>query len=324
MKNNVLAICDEQVVYADFLTKQWLRMEESLFQICRFTTEEQLLAFARETKITCLLLSEGYEKLAERVEAKSYFCLTNERRDLEGVISNKSEPMHYIYRYQSIETIYTMVKQSECKEISQDTGEMKIIGVYNPVHRNGQTLFTKAMSEYYGKAGKHVLYLNLEEYSGWNIGDSGESLGEVIYQLKKEPKDLNYRLATLVKKENNYEYIDPMEISCELKKVTEVEWLALLTSIRNGQGYHVLMLDLDSCIDGFLEILELCDVLYMPIRVSAGGEDKRNQFLDNLDRLNRSEVKDKIIYRVIPTFENESDACILYRMEEFIEEIEGM
>lgn len=333
MKCNVLAICDDQVVYSDFLTKQLLRMEEDSFRICRFSSVEQLITYNREHEIQCLLISEVFEdEVRERKEihAKKYFGLTSEKmkariRSEEG---RGNKEIQYIYRYQSVVDIFDEIRACLLElndgEIlfSKNVEEVvtKLIGIYNPVHRNGQTTFARAMANYHGETGKRVLYLNMEEYAGvTEKADYCEGdLGEVLYYLKQDIKSINYRLASFTAKVGYYEMVPPIIMSRELRNITGDEWIAFLEEITERSGYEIIVLDLDSCVQGLLEILELCDLVYMPIREDCTGNEKRKQFELNLQKLQKQELKDKMICKYIPVVDKGSVMEVEQEIAEYV------
>lgn len=317
MKSNVLAICDEQVVYSDFLTKQLLRMEDRVFHICKFSSLEQLLIFNREHKIQYLLISELFKEQIQEmdeVQAKQYFYLTSERRKVKENDEEEKKPMQYIYRYQSVEEIYEKLIENlwleRPEELALASGmevaTTKLIGIYNPVHRNGQTTFAKSLANFYGKRGRRVLYLNMEEYAGITVSNMGKEgdLGEVLYYLKQDIQNINYHLATFTCKVQNYEMVPPILVSKELRDITLEEWMSFLLAIGERSGYEVVILDLDSCVQGLLDILERCDLIYMPILEASGGEDKIEQFMMNLEKLQKEGLQQRIIPKQISYLRN--------------------
>ncbi len=322
---NVLAICDDQAVYADLLTKQLLREEEDLFQICRFSSFPELVLFQEQHEIQSLLISESFEHEIHEIRARQIFCLTAKK--MKARIRNESEDkrsLRYIYRYQSAEEIYTILREeveeaAKNKNIFQNEEESKtqLIGIYNPVHRNGQTTFAKALAEYYGGKGKRALYLNMEEYAGISEkAPNGQGdLGEVLYYLKQDIKNINYRLAAFTTKVKQYEIVEPILMSNELRNITLEEWLSFFDEIMERSGYEVIILDLDSCIQGLLEILERCEQVYMPIRLDCRGDNKRRQFLMNLDKLQKQLLKEKII-RVYLTVVEGDERVVVQAVEE--------
>lgn len=315
MKCNVLAICDDQIVYSEFLIKQLLRVDEEVFHICKFSSFAQLKEFNKEHEIQSVLLSECYEEEARTIKAKNYFILTEEKVKARIKVGDEDgrRGIVYIFRYQSVELIYEKLlegiesQQVGDGEFEKEEVRAKLIGIYNPVHRNGQTTFARSLARYYGTSGRRVLYLNMEEYAGItekDIGSEGD-LGEVLYYLKQDIKSINFRLAAFTRKGDGYEFVQPMLISRELCAVTKEEWIAFLEEITARSGYDIIILDLDSCIDGLLDILERCDIFYMPVRKDCKGHRKREQFEVNLMRLNRENICNMIVYKYLEVVESQ-------------------
>lgn len=332
MKCNILAICDEQIVYSDFLMKQLLRIDEESFQISKFSSFSQLELFCLENDVQCLVISESFEEELHRVKVKNCYYLTMDRMKSRIRQSREDEKnnVQYLYRYQSVEAIYEKLKDSfafQEEESSifskQEEKVRKLVGVYNPVHRNGQTTFAKALSTYYSNKGRRVLYLNMEEYAGSSelkedgVGD----LGEVLYYLKQDIKSINFRLAAFTTQEHNYETVHPIRVSSELRRITMEEWKAFLEEILERSGYETIVLDLDSCVQGLLDILEMCDLVYMPIRRDCTGEAKREQYEMNLLKLQRESLLDKTIKKYITPVDTVNLGDIKRNVENQVEDM---
>ncbi len=283
-----LVICDHEEVYADFLSKQLLRTYSNDLVIYNFTTSEQLLQYAKKEQITYSMIAEEFrEALEGEIKGQIYWITTTKE---------KEESREYIYRYQSAERIYERLFGSsgwkERKRKEQKGVDKKAVGVYNPLHRSGQTTFAKALADVYGRSGKSALYLNLEEYSGAH-SNSDESLAKLLYYLKQDAKSIKLRVAGIVACEESYDYIKPIYVSEELKSVMKDEWTQLLVRLQEETEYEVLVIDFDSCIQGFLDVLESCNQVILPVRESI-DRDKIDQFLENLKLLGRVNLLEKI------------------------------
>lgn len=307
MKCNVLAICDDQIVYSEFLVTQLLRMGGKNFRIYKFSSLAKLQVFAMQQEVHCLVISECFEEQVRALPemcVKQYICLTSDRQRarIKESGDDGKRRRQYIFRYQSVEKIYEQLSElcseEDFEELlnQEELLEGRLVGIYNPVHRNGQTTFAKSLAAFYGSQGRSVLYLNMEEYAGM-IQEKGQNqgdLGEVLYYLKQDIKSINFRLAAFTKKVDNYDMVEPIHMSTELCRITMEEWCAFFQEVVGRSGYEIIILDLDSCVQGLLEILELCQVIYMPICEANGGEDKRTQFEDNLRKLQREGILEKI------------------------------
>lgn len=314
MTCRILAICDTEEVYADLLTKQLLRLPEQDLQIRSFTTMDQLLAFAETEEITFLVLSENLLEKRHGIQAKVCCCLSSERK-----VVKELEDVVYIYRYQTTERIYQEICKNECAYSRIHTAskhakkEMcECIGVFNPVHRNGQTTFARGLSSIMNTKTSRVLYLGMEEYAGvrdncadFDAEDADAVTGDLmdlLFHVRQNEESASERLEEFLVQGIPYDYIHPMHVGQDIKNVTLAQWLALLKILRESEIYQVIVLDVDTCVQGYMEILESCDRIFVPIREGIGGESKLAQFEENLVFLKKEELKNQLEYTYLPTF----------------------
>lgn len=314
MTCRILAICDTEEVYADLLTKQLLRLPEQDLQIRSFTTVDQLLAFAETEEITFLVLSENLLEKRHGIRAKVCCCLSSERK-----VTKELEDVVYIYRYQTTERIYQEICKNECA-YTRNQGAMnhgrkercECIGVFNPVHRNGQTTFARGLSSIMSTKTSRVLYLGMEEYVG--VGDDYANLDtedtdvavgdlmDLLFHVRQNPEQAEQQLEEFLVQGMSYDYIHPMHVGQDIKNITLAQWLALLKIIRESGLHQVVVLDVDTSVQGYMEILEACDRIFVPIREGIGGEAKLSQFEENLVFLNKEELKERLEYTYLPAF----------------------
>ncbi len=312
MIQKTLVICDHEEVYADFLSKQLLRTYSKDLVIHNFNTPEQMIDYAKREQISYSLIAEEFQESLQHLLKGQYYWITTAR---------EKEYENYIYRYQPAEKIYEKLfgqtGWEERKQRIQKEADKKIIGVYNPLHRSGQTSFAKALSDLYGSSGKNVLYLNLEEYAGINEY-SEENLAKLLYYIKQEKKSIKLRLTGIVSSGEDHDYIKPIFVSEELKRITREEWMHVIQRIQVETGYEVLVLDLDSCIQGFWEILGECSQILVPVRESF-ERDKIEQFLQNLRMTQRTHLIDKIREVRIPEYGNVTNRECIASIKKMLE-----
>ncbi len=307
VRYKVLAIFDTEKTYADLLTKQLLRIKNHGLQIHNFSSKDQLLKFAGQEVIHYLVISDEYEKLEREVGslAEVVYWLTTDRNKL-WVAGNK----HYIYRYQSAQDIHSLICKVEQTEIKEDCCDTpvkmsKVLGIYSPVHRNGQTVFAKALASSYAGEFTKALYVNFEEYSGVEMNEDEADLADLLYYLRQDLSriELQEKLKALTKESEDYDYIVPMSVSQELKNVEGEEWKNLIDMLKSISTYEAIILDLDSCIQGFYDVLRVCDYIYSPVRKSNNDDRKQRQFNRNLQLLYPKEFQHKIVVLDIPECE---------------------
>ncbi len=326
MNDSILAIYDKDQIYADLLSKQLLRIPNHILQIHCFTSRKQLKQFQEQDEIMYLLVGESLEKEIYEFQAKYYFCLVTDRekmkqeRDTPKIMGMRKQ-IHYIYKYQATEDIYHAIVRSGqglmtqgVKTLENTEEESQFIGVYNPVHRSGQSTFARALCHVLGGKNFRVLYLNMEEYSG-KCRETKEvgGLAELLYYTRQEKNQVITKLQQL-QTETTYTAVPPIHVSSMLKNVEAEEWKALFEIIIQSREYQFIVVDLDGVIRGHLELLAMCSIIYMPIREN-GGETKRLQFLENLKILKTEQLVKQIEEVRMPEFDADKDEEIERLME---------
>jgi hypothetical protein len=94
----------------------------------------------------------------------------------------------------------------------------------------------------------------------------------------------------LTRKRESLEYIAPMPMITDLKEINVNEWKHLLQRILEESVYENIVLDLDECIDGFLDILQLCDWVYMPVLEEEISHQKVCGYEEAVIRLGKDEI----------------------------------
>ena len=174
------------------------------FEVQAFTNVESLKEFASEQEIEILLISTR--------------AMCNEIRELpisRVVILSEGEQFQetdleypFVYKYQSSDQLISEVMEyyagtnpSTC--LLTTTVKTKLIGVYSPVGRSGKTSFALALGEILAET-KQVLYLNLEEYSGFEK-ETDVTMTE-REQMKFNLKEAPYEAGLVFDHDQNIDY----------------------------------------------------------------------------------------------------------------------
>ncbi len=288
MNEKTLVICDKEARYAKGLGDNLSERNEFAFKVYTFTDSEHVGDFIEKHKIDVLLIDEVFtQEERKRFQAEQNFVLTKEScKDLD---ENEVE----IFKFQCADAILAEVLETYLRKSNVTIlkkfkkQSKKILAVYSPIHRVGKTTFAMALCRELAKE-KKTLYLNLEGYSG--LREEEKNLGDLLYYLGQEQEDLATRLSMLMRKRESLEYIAPMPMITDLKEITVNEWKQLLQRILEDSVYENVVLDLDECVDGFFEILQLCDWVYMPILEEETSHRKVCGFEETVRRLKKDEI----------------------------------
>lgn len=293
MERSCFVICDSETVYAEKLSFILGKKINFPVYVCSFP--EQIEEIEKVFPIEILLLEE---KCCGKVRiniAKRIIYLTQTRDNME-----KGDR---IYKYQSVDQILSDLLNIYMGEEDQELlkqskyRECKIIGIYSPVHRVGKTSFAIALGKALAKE-ERVLYLNLEEYSGWEdrlCRQSSQTLADLLYYVRQENSKIRTKISMVAGKMEQLEYIAPMKVSEDLKAVTYEEWQTLFKQLLQLRVYKTIIIDFGECVQGLWKLLGMCQKIYMPIIRQQESLAKVNQFEKNADILGYKEVLDKIV-----------------------------
>ncbi len=293
MNSKNLVICDQDVEYASRLADYLGSRKELSMEVKVCSSIDQAEAVCKEMAVDILLLDEG-------------FACGGSLSGISRIIRLSAAPESVsdtIFRYQSGYDIYTRLIEILTEDGMGEFWNIrkkekgKLIGVYSPVHRTGQTAFALDKGLELAETA-NVLYMNLEFYAGIGVyfpEESKRNLSMLLYYAKQKTGNPGLLITTLVKHIRGLDYIPPVLFPEELKTVTVSEWIWLFGEILNHSIYDVLILDLGDCIQGLCEILRCCDMVYMPTADDRLAVSKLYQYEEVLCRQGYGEVWERMI-----------------------------
>ena len=287
MKRNIFAVCDLEVDYAlNFM--DYMNRKNIPFEIQAFTSAEKLIDYGTHTHIELLLISGR--------------AMCSEIRDLdigkivilsEGVHSPELDQYPSVYKYQSSSDVFRAVMAcygAEKKTVSDRPAVLKktteVIGVFSPLGRCLKTSFALTLGQILARD-RAVLYLNMEEYSGFEelMGKGFEhNLSDLLYYVRQDNQNLLYKMNSMIQTVNNLDYIPPVQMPADIRTTSWKDWERLLQMIILDSSYEVIVLDIGCGIDENFQLLDLCKKIYMPVLSDAVSRCKIAQF-ENLVRI---------------------------------------
>lgn len=316
MTERNLVICDEEFRYANSLAQNIEAREELAVKVYVCTELEHAFALAKKRKIHILIVDESYTyEERERLSATQVFVLCREQ------VKEIGNEEFYIRKYQCADEIIREVFESYMEKTKENMIRTmrkdvpRIVAVYSPIHRTGKTTFAIALGQEWAKY-KKTLYINQEEYAGFEMSfREGLNLGDLLYYVKQGNGNIGVRLQSAVKKSKELDVVGPIPISTDLKEISFHEWKLLLEQIVENSAYECIVLDVGECVQGVLDLLELCDRIYMPIQNDEVSRRKVEQFEENLRCLGKENIL-RIMNRFVPP-ENIEEYAKMRAKEEF-------
>lgn len=211
MKKSIFAVCDLEASYAYNLMEAIDERQGMSFEVQAFTNVESLISYARERHIELLLISAAAMcgELLKLSIGKIMILSEGEK---------KKELSDYpcIYKYQASDQLIAEVMNYYAVEAVPAPAAMlkkkvEIIGIYSPVGRSLKTSLALTYGQIRAREHK-VLYLNLEEYAGFEtlLEEKYEAdLADLLYFARLGSGNLVYRMGSLIRHLGGLDYIPP-------------------------------------------------------------------------------------------------------------------
>lgn len=299
MKRNIFAICDLEEEYAKNFMEYLNQKKNIPFEIRAFTTRQGFVEFAKSNRVELLLISERTMCPEIRgLEIGRIVILS------EGTHSPEQERYPSVYKYQSSSDVVREVMACYGNS-SRTTAEAwpvlkkktRVLGVYSPLRRCLKTSFALTLGQILARK-QAVLYLNLEEYSGFEQLMQTEfrsTLSDLLYYLKQENQNLIHQMNGMVMTAGNLDYIPPARTPWDVKGVERKEWDLLLDHIEAETAYEIILLDLGSETEETFGLLERCERIYMPVLSDRVSLCKIAQFEELLKIRGMPRIAGKIV-----------------------------
>lgn len=299
MSSRNLVICDREERYAAAFASFLMKKTELAFQVQVCSRLAQVEAIRKENPIDILLVGSSYpQEEWRRIQAGHVFILTESGKKTE------SSDGDTVYRYQSAEAILSEIicKYSEKEENEElffrtvKSGDMRIIGIFSPMHRSGKTSYGLELGQLMA-ASNNALYLNMEIYGGigGHFPEGGHTLEDALYYSRQESKNLGMILTTLVGHMGQLDYLLPVRVSEDIKSVELADWLDMIHQIAEQSIYDVLILDIDEGLRDVYGLLRICTEIHVPVAEDASAKAKLLQFEEELHLLGYDDVRRKMV-----------------------------
>lgn len=299
MQSRNLIICDSEEEYAEALAQYIMKREELTFQVQICSDISHVLSMQESRKIDYVLISSAC--LAEerrKIKAGKVFVLTGKRKD--KILENELP----VCKYQpGDEIVAEIIRSCSDGELEEEAllktikkKQSRIIGIYSPVHRVGKTTYALELGRKLAQD-SNVLYLNLEAYGGvgGHFPEGGQTLSDVLYYARQEKGNLGLILTTIVKHKDRLDYVNPIQVSEEIKTVSSKEWLEMITKIMEQSIYEILILDMDEAIRDVYAILHICNEIHLITAGDCAAAAKVRQFEEELTLLGYDDVRRRIV-----------------------------
>lgn len=276
--------------FADYVNQK----EKIPFTAMAFSNLEKLLQYSKEHAVEILLVDEEAREQVREVKAKQVMVLC------QGELVEQKEELPAIYKYQSGDCVMREVMARYCSQpvepgLALLGTRAVVMGIYSPVNRCFKSSLALTIGQVVAKR-EAVLYLNLEEYSGFTRLINSEykaDLSDVLYLYRQGGYNW-MKLKSMISNWGNMDYIPPVRYAEDLNQVAPEDMAQLIDRIARESGYDRLVVDVGQMGRGALPILSMCDVVYMPVREDYISTAKIEEFEEYLEEADDAGVRDRI------------------------------
>lgn len=282
----ILAVYDPDPSFGERLADYVNQKEMVPFTVMAFSSLDKLKRYGEEHSIEILLVDESARETVKDVKARQVMVLC------DGELVEKKDACTAIYKYQSGDCIMREVLASYCSQPMEPAlallgTKAVVMGIYSPVNRCLKSSLALTIGQVLAKK-EGVLYMNLEEYSGFSrlvCSEYRSDLSDVLYLYRQG--EYNWmRLKSMVSNWGSMDYIPPVRYAEDLSQVSPEDMARLIDRIARESGYDKIVVDVGQMGKGALPLLSVCDVVYMPVKedcVSAAKVEEFEEYLEEAD-----------------------------------------
>ncbi|GLC80824.1 P-loop NTPase family protein [Lacrimispora brassicae] len=295
MAKRVMAVYDGDPLYTEGLAEFVNRKEQVPFSVMGFTALEGLKAYGEDNRIELLLVDSSISREEiEKIGAAFVVMLA----DGEAVSLEEQYPS--VYKYQAADRIMREVMEYYCDSSGEQGYAMvsktgRVMGVYSPINRCLKTSFALTMGQLLARDLK-VLYLNFEDCSGFRrlMGEEYKGgMSDLLYYYTQEGFRWG-RLGAVVHTWGDLDYVPPVQYPEDLCQVTGQMMAEMVSHIARESTYGSIILDLGQFGKKGAELLEVCDVVYMPVKDDCVSAAKVEEFEEYLASSGHGALKSRI------------------------------
>ena len=147
-----------------------------------------------------------------------------------------------------------------------------------------------------------TLLISLEEYAGVFrsiVRDPVTDFSDVVYCYLQNSWSWS-RLKGTVHSFGPLDFIPPVRCAEDVSLLPSEDMTALLRRIAEESGYATVIIDFGSFGRRAVELLDLCGRIFLPVPEDPAAELKVESFYEYLEKIGRSELKDRIVKCRLP------------------------
>lgn len=311
MNKIIIAVYDTEPEFASRFVGYLKDKYEDMYDMYAFTEFGALEKFAFMHPPDVLVISDkSREELSDDFKLKSLGA--KEIVVLSENPRNRCEDYKMVEKYRPADVVFHEVMEYAAKKengnFTVGVSTKKVIGIYSPAGRCMKTTFALTLCRIMADFEK-VLYINYEEYSGFKelLGETyAGDLSDFMYYFMQDGCDLRNRLSGICRKTDKFDYIPPMLYSADIRNISMDIWTSMIRNILELNIYNTVVLDITNMLQNVLDMLRICNRIYVPATADDISCAKVCEFEQNLINRHENEILGRIKKFVI----NPEDYCM--------------
>ncbi len=208
-----------------------------------------------------------------------------------------------IYKYQSIEKIIKEIlmyasTRDKLGHLITRKNQMKLIGLYSPIRRSGQTSLGLTIGQILSKTHR-TLFVSMDCYGSipgeeLNIPYSGD-LSDLLYSMNNDVKDIASLIGGVSGSLGGLDVMPPMERHNDLISITFSQWRSFLRYLEEGTDYEYIILDMSKAVQGLIGLTALCNKLITTVTDERTDSHRLESFREELEGIENIDDNLKIV-----------------------------
>lgn len=276
---------------ADYLERNSPKVECHLF-----TGKDTLEEYLKRNELDVLLLGEEVE--TDRV--KSWENVKKQLIFTEEPVEKSETASGRIFKYQSAGEIMEMIFEQFLKLDSgvakkkEFHGKVRFYGVFRLFENDSKIL--EGLLQREAAEGK-TLILDFGYFSGISItGKKEKGMTELLFYLKQKTEKTARKLSGLIQEWKGVDYLPAVGDYRDLYGVTKKEVELLLQILSENTEYENVIFDIGFLGEATLYLLGKCEYVFLRQPQNQWEENKKEGFLQLLQRENMQSVVEKMDY----------------------------
>lgn len=314
MKRIYLIAPDEK--YSGRLIDYLASRSKGDFQFSSYSAVEQLPQDCRKEGADLWIIDKDYWAEGHWTEPKGRIIwITHDAEDTDGFFMyHSAEVLGHM-----LDQIFSFGKGALCQGVS------KLVSLYSPVRRCGQTAFGIHLAHVLAMRGR-TLYINLESYSGFEQRAPyhfTKDISDFLYEFTQNPNQFLEHISNYIYPLGKADLLPPVLSPENICPISGETWSAFFHRLLQAGIYDYLLLDIGEAVQGISDILYDSHVIFSSKTEDESARRKWQQYTSLLQSTGKEAVLDKTVFYQIPAvgeeafsaYEQASGPLMLYAEE---------